>query len=372
MPQQAVIRPIGELDFAHQVRLQPVHAPGGAGRARQVDKRGCVPAQLKKLAMQIGQSLLVETGSHAPRIVELAACVVIADQNRAEMPPLAPRRRVASNHELFPLDALGLQPVAAAASTIRAIAPLRDDPLEVQAAGLGEYFRTGALQVVAEPQPALGSRQDGLQNRLPLDERAARQVDSVQVQQVESVVNQVLRSPGLKYVLQSLKSRHAIRLDRHHFAVEQRRLDRQRRGAVGQFGKFFGPIVPVAADEACSPAVNPAEHPVAVELDLVQPFGPCGRLLDERGQLDLGLGRQFAAAGRTGLHQATQQGSSRWSGPRFGFLALVAAAADGFRRRRIAAARLPPLGRVAVRRVRAAGFPSPLGPGRNLVQIAPR
>src|SRR5262245_12400108 len=62
-------------------------------------------------------------------------------------------------------------------------------------------------------------------------------------------------------------------------------------GSFDERGKFVGPVLMVAADEAIFAVGDAAEHPVAVELWLVQPSVALGRVFGERGELSLIVAR---------------------------------------------------------------------------------
>ena len=52
----------------------------------------------------------------------------------------------------------------------------------------------------------------------------------------------------------------------------------------------------VAGQQAHLAAVEPCQNAVAIELDLVEPVATSRRLVDQRGQLRLGLGREVRLA----------------------------------------------------------------------------
>src|ERR1022692_1517258 len=99
--------PFSKADLADQARLDPVHA-GSWHVAARVRRLGALdPAQRR---MQRAEHSLIETGPHLARIHQPPALVVVAEQQRAEPGPPAPRVRVAADHAL-PALAAGLLPV---------------------------------------------------------------------------------------------------------------------------------------------------------------------------------------------------------------------------------------------------------------------
>ena len=96
--------------------------------------------------------------------------------------------------------------------------------------------------------------------------------------------------------LERLEAGAALAIEHDRFAVEQRGSRGQRRERGREVREAVGPVVPVARDEARRSALDPSQHPVAVELDLVEPLGSVGRRVDERRELERHLARQRRAA----------------------------------------------------------------------------
>src|SRR5439155_2666032 len=125
LAQLAAPRPLGERDLRHQLRLGPARL---ARRITGGEWRGAALAPLQLIAQPVERAL-VEPGPHLARVAQPAVGQVVADQQRPEAPPRAPRRRPAADHELLPVRALDLQPVARAGRDVRARGELCEDAL---------------------------------------------------------------------------------------------------------------------------------------------------------------------------------------------------------------------------------------------------
>ena len=155
LPQDAVVGALGERDLRHELRLHPLHS----FLTRRVDEGRVGTLQRCQAARQRGEPVLVETGAHLARVLELAAGrVVHAEQQRAEAGPRAARRGVADDHEVLLLAALELDPGLGAARLVDRIGALADQPLEPELARLVEHLGRVAFQVLAEANALRWSR----------------------------------------------------------------------------------------------------------------------------------------------------------------------------------------------------------------------
>jgi hypothetical protein len=122
---------------------------------------------------------------------------------------------------------------------------------------------------------------------------------AVQVEEVEGEEDDLLAALAER-VLKGLEAGGSVGEEDCGLAVEERLLCRQRRDGLGHGAEEVGPFLAVAGDDADLPILQLAEHPVAVELELVNPLRACGRVGDQGGE----LGRDFrgelrlAGAGR--------------------------------------------------------------------------
>src|SRR5206468_4256749 len=107
------------------------------------------------------------------------------------------------------------------------------------------------------------------------DERRKAQVAAVQIKQVEGVeVELLMLAHG---VLQGLKTGAAALIESHHLAVEPGRLGRQGLQRLFYLREARRPVVALAREQPGLAALQAADQPVAVELDLVQPSLSRGR-----------------------------------------------------------------------------------------------
>jgi len=84
----------------------------------------------------------------------------------------------------------------------------------------------------------------------------------------------------------------AVGTDAAQLTVEISLPDRQRCHRRSYRRVFVGPVEPRAGQQPDRAPVEPGMHPVSVELDLVEPLRPIGRLVDQSGELRFDPGRQ--------------------------------------------------------------------------------
>ena len=119
-----------------------------------------------------------------------------------------------------------------------------------------------------------------LEERLALDELEARDVPAVKMQEIESVIDEVHAALAVGRRLGLGEARQAGVVDAAELAVEISGLHVE----VGERGDgariFVGPVEPGPGQQLHPAVVDARGHAKAVELDLVHPLRPGGRLLD--------------------------------------------------------------------------------------------
>jgi hypothetical protein len=98
------------------------------------------PVVFLKQGDEFAAELLAEAGPDLAGVVQFAVAVV-ADQQGAEIPPGCRRPPPAADHELLPARALRLEPIGAAAGSVRRAGGLRDDAFKLGAAARIEELR---------------------------------------------------------------------------------------------------------------------------------------------------------------------------------------------------------------------------------------
>src|SRR5687767_3075887 len=105
--------------------------------------------------------------------------------------------------------------------------------------------------------------------------------------EVEHVIDEIVRALLAQQVLERLKVARATGLESHDFAVKKSALGRQLAGGRRQGGELPGPLLAVAREEGRLAALDARENSIAVKFDLVQPVVPGGRARDESRELGL-------------------------------------------------------------------------------------
>ena len=103
-----------------------------------------------------------------------------------------------------------------------------------------------------------------------------------QIEQLE--IQRAIPAPRQRR-LERRKARRAVLLERHQFAVHQRRLGTQPRDRARHGGQTIGPVEAIAREQAHLAVIEPAQQAIAVELDLADPALALGRLVGDRSQL---------------------------------------------------------------------------------------
>ena len=124
-----------------------------------------------------------------------------------------------------------------------------------------------------------------LKQRLALDERKARDVPTVEMQEIESVIDELHVALAVGRRLGVGEARQSSLVDAAEFAVEIGGLDVQVRERRDGAWIFVGPVEPGPSQQLHAAVVDARGHAIAVQLDFVQPLRPRRRLLDRLGKL---------------------------------------------------------------------------------------
>src|SRR5258708_9644103 len=270
MPKRSVVRPLGELHFADELRPHPVRPPSER-LGRRIDEWALGRGEGVELRAQLERERVRETGSDFARVHELSSGVVVADQERSDSRARTLGLREAADHELLPQDALHFLPARIAPrKAVDSLAPLRHDPLEPHGAralvdGLAvadqvrrvanESFRIGAYEL--------------LEAHLALFERKVREIVSFEEQKIEDEVNGVRGDAVRERVLQHLKARLAARIEHGDFTVEKRRPEAELADGARHIRKSRRPVLIAAADELNGTLRHARTDAVAVVLRFV-------------------------------------------------------------------------------------------------------
>ncbi len=123
------------------------------------------------------------------------------------------------------------------------------------------------------------------QRRFAFDERRSREITSVEIQQVEHVINEAIAA-FLQISLQQREAADAVVVFHHDFAVQKRGFRRQRSDRLSDRLETMRPVLLLARQQSHLAVIKPRLHPVAVKLDLMQPIRSAGHLVIERGQTE--------------------------------------------------------------------------------------
>src|SRR5882724_367742 len=113
MAQCAIAGPFHIPYLGDEPRFDPMNRPGHDRRGKDFDRTQHLRNSIEPSA-QVSESLLVKARADLAREVQDSAPIVVAEDQRAEARPRAGRIRVADHHELLTVDALDLEPAAAA------------------------------------------------------------------------------------------------------------------------------------------------------------------------------------------------------------------------------------------------------------------
>ena len=135
----------------------------------------------------------------------------------------------------------------------------------------------------------------------PLGKSYLTQVEAVEVRKIENKVNDVGCAGPVKGVLQCAEVGDALVIQYDNLAIQPARGNAGLRDSVHQRRELCCPVMAVAREAGDRIAINSAQEPVAVELDLVQPWlRPGRRGVQQGGQLRSQFGGQCGFAGALG------------------------------------------------------------------------
>ncbi len=296
MPHPPVGGPLAEAHLRDERRLHPVRPPEAGGRRRE--RGGFLLERLEPL-VEVAQRLVGEARADLARVHE-PPVVVHPRQQRPETDARALGIGEAADHDFLLPHALDLEPVRRSGAAIDRVAPLGDGAFEAHLAGARDELGTGADDVIAVLE-RLGIRAGRLQQlreqRLPVLQPGIGEVVAIQVEQVEDDVGEPTADLSSGELLKRLKAGGTVGQEDGHLSVHHRVLDRQARHALCDGREVGRPVAPVSAQEAHLRVLQARQDPVAVELELVEPLVPLGRLLDQGRELRRDELRQAAGPG---------------------------------------------------------------------------
>ncbi|MNS95994.1 hypothetical protein D3C72_1302750 [compost metagenome] len=298
MPHAALPGPGAEGHLRYQLWLDPV----AANAARQVVERRGVRHQRVELLAQRAEHRGVEAGADVAGVAQLALRVVHAQQQGAEPAAAALRVGKAADHELLPQRAFELDPRVGARADVGRVVALADHAFQLHAAGGSEHLVRAGLEALAEMEPGRGvGLEQPAQQQPALVQRHGAQVVAGVVGEVEGVELDGVRARGLERVLQRLEVGDALRVHHHDLAVQPAVGQAQRADLRRQGAQLGSPVVALAGEQAHVVAIDPGQHAVAVELDLVLPLAAVGRrFFHQRGELGCQRQRQLGLLGALG------------------------------------------------------------------------
>ncbi len=185
MSQTSVLGPFGVGDLGDQLRLDPVNAAANTARRCALDGWSAA-FERPQARVQRFERALVEACADLAGVAERRARVVARrDEQCAEGRARAAGVGEAHDDELLPLEAFDLEPASSAFRAVGIGGALGDDALESELAGCGEKFRAVLGDVLAVADCRRRVLEQPLEQGFALDERHARQIPTVEMQQIE-------------------------------------------------------------------------------------------------------------------------------------------------------------------------------------------
>src|SRR3984893_1331081 len=169
---------------------------------------------------------------------------MISDAQLSDGPAVRRRRNVAQDDKLLSLEAFALEPMIAAAGSIRQVRAFGDDPFESESACMLEHGWPVHIEMLAKANGRAG-RQDGeelLQQGFTILENHFCQIEPFAVKNIEDEVAEPVQAAGLQIVLQIVEARNAARILDNDLPVDQRRANTERLQRVRNAQKAFGPV----------------------------------------------------------------------------------------------------------------------------------
>src|SRR5579864_1012513 len=176
--------------------------------------------------------------------------------------------------------------IVGAAGAIGRVLALGNDAFELHVAGVLEDRRTVGFEMLGEADAALiaHSHKKSLQRRFALDQRLAGRVATVEIKEIEDVIDKTIVAAILQIGLQQRKTRNAFVVLHHQFAVEQRGFGWQRRNRRGDRLEAVRPIEPLARQQLDLAVIEARFDTIAVVFDLMQPFPSARRSAVQGGK----------------------------------------------------------------------------------------
>jgi hypothetical protein len=213
------------------------------------------------------------------------------------MRPRSFRVRPADDDELLAVQPFGFAPEPAVSWRVGGGDSLRDHAFKTELADVPkDQFAVTRLMAV-ELKAGLVCDQR-LKKRLPLDKLKVRDVLTVEMQEIESVIDEPHPALAVGRSLGMGEARQSGVVDAAEFAVEISGLHLQFRERGDDAWIFVGPVEPGASQELRSAVVHPRGHTKAVQFYFVQPLRPRRRSLDRLGKLRRNEARKGKASAR--------------------------------------------------------------------------
>ena len=163
--------------------------------------------------------------------------------------------------------------------------------LEQNGAALGNGLAVAQRRV-------LGRALDQLRQRLlAFRERQATQVLTVEIEQIEDVIDQPVLPAGFEFFLQQREAGDAVIAFDDQFAIDHRAVGIEFGDGVGDALECGRPVEALAGQQLGLAAGKPRLQAVAVKFDFMNPVGAVRRLVGERGEAGLDEAGQGGALG---------------------------------------------------------------------------
>src|SRR5580692_5911667 len=208
------------------------------------------------------------------------------------MGPRSLRIGPADDHELLAVERFGLAPQAAVSPRIGSVNRLRDHALEAELAGVlqDEFAVAGVMAIELKAGLVCYQR---LEQRPALNQRQTRDVPAADMQEIESVIDEMHAALAVARRLGTGKAGQSGVVDATKFPIDIGGLHvdvRQR----GEDTRIFGaPVEAGPGEQLHAAAIDPCRHAIAVQLYFMHPSWPRRRLLDwlrKLGRDELGKG----------------------------------------------------------------------------------
>ncbi len=271
------------MGFDHDLRRHPAHvAPPRLGRRNLVEPWRVDLERMQPLPQDTRHGARVARAD-APGIDQPAAVIIAHGQSTHGLRQCG-GGRIAADHELLRIRALGLDEALRAAAAIRCVAALGDDAFEPHPAGMIEHRRPIVIQMLAVSDRPAPLPDQTRELRLALRERQTGKIAAVTVKEIEDVVDEPLAVTCLECRLQTGERGDAACVLDHDLAIDQRGTRRQLGHGVGDVRKSVRPIEALARQQPDLAMVKPRLDAIAVELDLVDPAPAAGSCRAQRGE----------------------------------------------------------------------------------------